>query len=223
MGMNYGMMGGGMGGSMGGQQNTMMMSSAMGASVCLSMLAAGGYFMMNKPPPTQPPTYEDETSEDTSSETTAPTGDLDGARVITVGANSMRVDGKCSNGNVVFRVAKNDKFVWNLRKVGTTPDGLNYYTMESFGKLFGNACNKRFLTAPYGCKGAPYLASAQRGPAQYWIITGDATAGYQIESLLCRQSRTRSYLLQSGNKKKKTAQFSLRSGSSFTIAADTAV
>jgi hypothetical protein len=101
---------------------------------------------------------------------------------------------------------------------------LNYYTMESFGKLFGAGCNKRFLTAPYSCKGAPYLAGAQRGPQQYWIVTGSATSGYQIESLLCRQSRTNSYLMQSGAAgSKKTPHFSLRSGSNFRIEADTAV
>ena len=225
MGMgNYGM-GGGYGGGMGGgmgSQSTTMMSSAMGASVCLSMLAGGAYFMMNAPKATDAP----ETDAPGTSESSAPTnsaGDLDGARVITSGTNSMRVDGKCSNGKVTFRVAKNDKFVWNLKKVGTTPDGLNYYTMESFGKLFGAACNKRFLTAPFGCKGPPYLATAQRGPLQYWIITGSATSGYQIENYSCRQARTKSYLLQSGNAKTGNAQFSNRSGSSFMINADTAV
>ena len=222
---NYGY-GGGMGGGMGSQQTTTMMSSAMGASVCLSMLAAGGYLIMNR---TQAPIVEDTSSNDTSATTSAPTtsasspGDLDGARVITVGTNSMRVDGGCANGKVTFRVAKGDKWVWNLKKVGATPEGLNYYTMESFGKLFAGSCNKRYLTAPYGCKGDPYLAGAQRGPAQYWVITGSATAGYQIENLMCRQARTQSYLMQSGNSKKATPHFSPRGGSTFRIEADTAV
>lgn len=213
---------GGMGGM--GSQSTTLMSSAMGASACLSMLAAGGLYFMNRQ--TTAPAVEDtspavEVSTTTPASASSP-GDLDGARVITVGGNAMYVDGTCSNGKVAFRRSVNDKWVWNLKKVGTTSDGLNYYTMESFGKLFGNACNKRYLTAPTMCKGAPYLAGPQRGPQQYWVITGNASSGYQIESLLCRQSRTKSYLLQSGTSK-KAPQFSLRGGSSFRIDADTNV
>ena len=181
--------------------------------------------LANRTPATTAPAEDPVDSGVTSAPSTSGSspGDLDGARVITVGGNSMYVEGGCGNGKIMFRTSKNDRWTWNLKKVGTTSDGLNYYTMESFGKLFGNACNKRFLTAPHMCKGAPYLAGAQRGPQQYWVVTGSATAGYQIESLLCRQSRTKSYLLQSGTGSKKAPQFSLRSGSNFRIEADTAV
>jgi hypothetical protein len=128
----------------------------------------------------------------------------------------MRVEGNCGNGVVTFRRSKDGRWEWNLKKAGTTSEGLNYYTLESFGKLFGNACNKRFLTAPYGCSGPPYLAGPQFGSQQYWVVTGSDSSGYQIESLACRQARKKSYLMQAGQKK-KTPSFSARSGSSFRI------
>lgn len=221
MGYNaYGMGGMGMGG-MGGSSSTTMMSSAMGASVCLSMLAAGGYILMNSQAlkPTDPPqsdSGDSGTSAPTSSSAASPSN-LDGIRLITVGDISMRVEGDCKNGKVAFRQSKDGKWEWNVKRVGATADGLNYYTLESYGKLFGSACNKRFLTAPYGCKGGPYLAGPQSGAQQLWVITGTDASGYQIESLSCRQARTKSYLMQSGQKSNKVPQFSLRSGSSFRV------
>lgn len=224
--MGYNMYGG-YGGGMGGGSSSMMMSSAMGASLCLSVLAGGAYYMMNKGSvETDAPIYDDsetgtETAVPPASTPTSPTSavspsNLDGVRLITVGDLSMRVEGNCGNGVVTFRRSKDGRWEWNVKKAGTTSDGLNYYTLESFGKLFGNACNKRFLTAPYGCSGPPYLAGAQFGSQQYWVITGSDSSGYQIESLSCRQARKKSYLLQAGQKK-KTPSFSARSGTTFRI------
>lgn len=227
MGMGGMGMGMGMGG---GQSSTMMVSSAMGASVCLSLLAAGGYYYMNKTASASDVAASDSgvdsgiiESTDTpapSSSTTAVTpSNLDGVRLITVGSLSMRVEGKCGNGIISFREAKNDKWSWNVKKVGTTSDGLPYYTLESFDKIFGKGCAKRYLTAPSGCKGPPYLAGPQFGPLQYWIITGTDATGYQIENLACRQMRTKSFLIQAGQKKMKRPNFSARSGSTFSFSA----
>lgn len=220
-GMGYNMMGGmggmGMGGM--GASTTPMLSSVMSASACLSVVAGAGYLLMqNKQTPTEPPTNESDsvvTSAPSSTTATSPS-DLDGIRLITIGDQSMRVDGKCSDGTVVFRQSKDMKWEWQVKKVGATSDGLSYYTLESYGKLFGAACHKRFLTSPVGCKGPPYLAGAQSGPQQFWVITGSDSAGYQIQSLACRQSRRPSYLLQSGQSDKRP-QLSLRSGTSFQI------
>lgn len=227
--MGYNMYGGGMGG--GGQSSSMMMSSAMAASVCISALAAGGYYMFKGKGSDM--SYDETSGSDlgttatstdppTTATTTAPSaqipGNLDGVRLITVGDMSMRVDGSCGKGKVTFRQSKNDKWHWNVKKVGTTSDGLPYYTLESFGKLFGNACQKRFLTAPWGCNGPPYLAGPQSGVQQAWVITGSDASGYQIESLACRQARKKSYLMQAGQKKKDPL-FSLRSGTPFRVEA----
>lgn len=223
MGYNsYGMGGGGgygMGGGMGGGagSSTTMMSSAMGASVCLSMLALGGFMIMSKETPTPTPETDAPASTSTSPSSATSPSNLDGIRLITVGDISMRVEGNCGNGKVAFRQSKDGKWEWNVKRIGATSDGLNYYTLESYGKLFGNACNKRFLTAPYGCKGGPSLAGPQSGAQQLWVITGSDSTGYQIESLSCRQSKTKSYLMQSGQKQNKVPQFSLRSGSSFRV------
>lgn len=223
--MGYNMYGGGMGGmGGGGQSSSMMMSSAMAASVCLSALAAGGYFMyssnkgggdMVDDPDPLPVSTDLPTASTTTSSLQVP-GNLDGVRLITVGDMSMRVDGGCGNGKVTFRQSKNDRWHWNVKKVGTTSDGLPYYTLESFGKLFGNACQKRFLTAPWGCNGPPSLAAPQSGIQQAWVITGSDASGYQIESLACRQARKKSYLMQAGQKKKDPL-FSLRSGTPFRV------
>ena len=219
MGYNsYGM--GGMGG-MGGGSSSMMMSSAMAASACLSVLAAGGYYMYStkQDESTEAPYNELASSAETPAASSAVTpGNLDGVRLITVGDMSMRVEGGCGKGTVTFRQSKNDRWHWNVKKVGTTSDGAPYYTLESFGKLFGNACQKRFLTAPWGCNGPPHLASPQSGIQQAWVINGSDAAGYQIESLACRQARKKSYLMQAGQKKKDPL-FSLRSGTPFSIQA----
>jgi hypothetical protein len=223
--MGYNMYGGGMGGMGGGQSSSMMMSSAMAASVCLSAVMAGGYYMYNSNKAGALPDEEIDppasTSTDPPAATTTTTtaqipGNLDGVRLITVGDMSMRVDGGCGNGKVTFRQSKNDRWHWNVKKVGTTSDGLPYYTLESFGKLFGNACQKRFLTAPWGCNGPPSLAAPQSGIQQAWVITGSDASGYQIESLACRQARKKSYLMQAGQKKKDPL-FSLRSGTPFRV------
>ena len=155
-----------------------------------------------------------------SEETTAPvTTDLDGAKLLTVGGISMRVASKaCSKQNKVgFSESKNDKWLWNLRKAGDY-EGVPYYTIESFYKNFAGACQARFLTAPTGCKTAPFLSKAEFGPRQYWILYGDSTKGYQLRSLACAQGRyPRSYLMQGAQKKKKLPIFSGRSGSTFRI------
>ena len=224
--MGYNMYGGGMGGMGGmggGQSSSMMMSSAMAASACLSVLAAGGYYMYSNkgggdalPDDSDPPVSTDPPTSSTTTSSLQVPGNLDGVRLITVGDMSMRVDGGCGNGKVTFRQSKNDRWHWNVKKVGTTSDGLPYYTLESFGKLFGNACQKRFLTAPWGCNGPPSLAAPQSGIQQAWVITGSDASGYQIESLACRQARKKSYLMQAGQKKKDPL-FSLRSGTPFRV------
>jgi hypothetical protein len=227
--MGYNMYGGGgMGGMGGGQSSSMMMSSAMAASVCMSVLAAGGYYMYNNNKAGALPDEDMDapvsTSTDAPAATTTTTttaqipGNLDGVRLITVGDMSMRVDGGCGNGKVTFRQSKNDRWHWNVKKIGTTSDGLPYYTLESFGKLFGSACQKRFLTAPWGCNGPPSLAAPQSGTQQAWVITGSDASGYQIEALACRQARKKSYLMQAGQKRKDPA-FSLRSGTPFRVEA----
>ena len=220
----YGNMYGGMGGMGGGGmpmggmggQSTTMMSSALSASLVMSILAAGA-FMMMKGSSSTPTDIADTAPVETG--TPAPvTSNLDGAKLVTVGGISMNVTGSsCGNGRIGFSESKNDKWIWKLKKAGDW-NGLPYYTIESFYKTFSNACSERFLTAPTGCKSPPYLSKAEFGPRQYWILAGDATNGYQIRSLACARNRYENqYLMQSVHNKKDQPFFSSRSGSTFLI------
>lgn len=216
---SYGGMGGGMGG---GGSSSMMMSAAMSASM-LSVALVGGYMLMNKNTSDSTADVPDSEPAATSaaSSTTAPSGgNLDGARLITLGSLSMKVEGSCGKGSISFAQSQNDKWNWKLRKAGALSDGTSYYVIESDFKNFNHACSKRFLTAPLGCKSAPYLDKAQFGPQQYWLVIGDDNSGYQLQSLACKQGRfERSFLMQAAQAGKKKPIFSARGGSSFQITA----
>lgn len=210
---------GGMGMGMGAGSSTTMMSSALGASVCMSAIGAVAFFVMRgrsggdgSAADMGPPLPE-------STGSPAPvTSNLDGAKLITVGGISMNVEGSsCGNGRIGFAESKNDKWIWRLKKVGDW-NGIPYYTIESYFKNFSTACGERFLTAPTGCKSPPYLDNAEFGPRQYWIIVGDATNGFQIRSLACARSRFENqYLMQSAQNGDDRPIFSARSGSTFFI------
>jgi len=153
-----------------------------------------------------------------SEEETAPAvNGLDGAKLITIGENSMVVEGdSCSNGRVAFREQDGAKWVWRLTKVDTV-NNKDVYTIESDYKNFDKTCNERWLTAPTGCGGPPFLAKRRAGPSQSWMIYSSG-GGYQIRSLSCIQGRrANTYLMASGNNKNKKPMFSSGSGSAFTI------
>lgn len=144
---------------------------------------------------------------------------LDGARLITVGENSMVVEGgSCSNGRVVFREQDGSKWVWRLSRIqGADVNGKPVYTIESDYKNFDRTCDERWLTAPTGCGGPPFLAKRRSGPSQSWMIYSSG-GGYQIRSLSCIQGRrSNTYLMASGSDKDMKPKFSSGSGSAFTI------
>jgi hypothetical protein len=218
--MDYGYGGYGMGGGMGGMggmgsQSTMMISSL--SLVCFCVIAAIGAFFLLKggekdetDPPAGPPVGDI---------SPAPvTENVSGAKLLTVGGLSMVVEGSsCRNGVVRFSEAKSDKWVWKLNKAGDY-QGVPIYTIESFYKNFGNACDARFLTAPTNCASAPYLAAKEYGPRQLWMLVGDATNGYQIRNLACVKGRAnRSFLMQSAGNKSDKPFFSSGSGSNFML------
>lgn len=157
------------------------------------------------------------TGDGTGDTTPIVTSNLDGAKLLTIGASSMRVMGSnCGSKTVGFGTTSTDKWVWNLKKAGDY-NGNPYYTIESFYKNFASGCSTRYLTAPAGCRSPPFLAKAEFGPRQYWVITGNDTSGYQIQNLGCTKSRDAAYLMQATKDKKKRAGFSRRSGSTFTV------
>lgn len=220
--MMYGGMGGmgmgGMGGMGMGGSSTTMMSSALAASMSMSALAAVAYFVMRGQGESEAEAEEASMPVDPNATPAPVTSNLDGAKLLTVGDVSMNVEGNsCGNGTVRFSQAKTDKWLWNLKKAGEW-SGVPYYTIESAFKNFNMSCNERFLTAPTGCKSPPYLAKAEFGPRQYWLIMGDAGKGYQLRSLACARGRYENqYLMQSVQDKKARPMFSSRSGSTFFI------
>lgn len=146
----------------------------------------------------------------------AVSADLGGARLITIGANSLIVDGGCSSSSVRVSDDGDSKWVWELHNVGTF-NGKPMYAIESTYKNFDASCDKRWLTAPSGCRSAPYLASRKSGPLQHWMIYSSGS-GYQIRNVSCVQGRfANSYLMGSGSNKNRRLRFSGGSGSTFGI------
>jgi hypothetical protein len=217
-GMGYGGgmgMGGGMGGSTG-----MMMSGL--SSICFCLIAAIAVFFIMSSSSSESSSDDDFADVDMAALNPPPVVDnVSGAKLLTVGGLSMVVEGSsCGNGTVRFSEAKNGRWVWKLVKAGEY-QGVPTYSIESWYKNFGNACDKRFLTAPTNCASAPYLGSKEYGPRQLWILVGDATNGYQIRNLACVKGRaSRSYLMQSAGNKNDKPFFSSGSGSSFMVEAE---
>ena len=209
----YGMQGGGM-----GSQSTMMISSVM--MICLSVVAAVGiFFLMNNQSDVTKDIPDDVTADDV---TPAPvTDDLTGLKLLTLGGLSLKVEGSsCGNGVVKMGEKDNDKWVWRIQKISTWPSAgkeVPVYTIESFYRQFSQSCEKRFLEAPVGCKGAPFLANRKIGPSQAWIFVSDGST-VQLRSLQCAQSRhAQSFLVASAGEKSSVPFFSGGSGSPFTI------
>ena len=208
---------GGMGGGMMGGSSSMMMSGV--SSICFCLVAAiAVYFLMNQSS-SESSSDDDFADVDMTALNPPPVvDDVSGAKLLTVGGLSMVVEGSsCGNETVRFSEAKSGKFVWRLVKSGEY-QGVPVYTIESFYKNFGKACDRRFLTAPTNCAGAPYLGAKEYGPRQLWILVGDATNGYQIRNLACVKGRaSRSYLMQSAGSKNDKPFFSSGTGSSFMV------
>ena len=220
------MYGGGYSGmGMGGGQSTQMMSSLSMSSVCMILLAAGGFFALNymkkqetpAPEPVEiaPEPKNANTAQGTYGSGGNPVSGLDGTFMILVGSLALNVDGDCNSSVVNFRTPKDSKTAWNVRKAGTTSEGHDYYTLQSAFRSFNKTCNKQYLTAPVGCKSGPYLAEAMSTPQQYWLIEG-APGNYTLRSLACKMSRwPLQYLQQSGQLEASKPNFSARIGSSF--------
>lgn len=217
--MDYGMGGG-------GQQQQMMMSSSISA-VSLSAIAAGVIFFMMQggslfgTPTTAAPLTEAAALPDGNVPVTQ---DLDGARLITNGIYSMRVEGSsCGSQKVVFNKADSEKWLWNLNKVDSIDmngvTGVPVYTIESFYKVTRVACEQRYLTAPDGCNSPPYL-DRYRGMdlSQRWVLVKDTSGKYQIRSLLCAKNMARNqYIIQSGAENNSRPRFSPGSGTPFEM------
>lgn len=216
--MDYGMGGG-------GQQQQMMMSSSISA-VSLSAVAAGVIFFMMQGGSLfgTPTTAAPLTDPPSTGDTTVVTQDLDGARLITNGIYSMRVEGSsCGSQKVVFNKADSEKWLWNLNKVDSIDmngvTGVPVYTIESFYKVTRVACEQRYLTAPDGCNSPPYL-DRYRGMdlSQRWVLVRDTSGKYQIRSLLCAKNMDRNqYIIQSGAENNSRPRFSPGSGTPFEM------
>lgn len=209
----------------GGQQQQMMMSSSISAvslSVALAGLGLAGWQMgwFGGSPTTPAPvtsTLEEEGAQPV-------TQNLDGARLITNGIYSMRVQGSsCGNQQVVFSQADGTKWTWNLKNVGGIDidgqKGVPVYTIESTYKVTREVCDKRYLTAPDGCRGNPYLDRYRAMDfSQRWILAQNSQGMYEIRSLLCAKNQQRSqYLVQSGGQNNSKPQFSPGSGTPFEL------
>jgi hypothetical protein len=209
----------GMGG--GGSQSTMMMVSSI-SFVCLSIIAAAVFFFVANPFGGSDSSVDVAMAEvePEDIDPTPVTADLSGSKLITVGGISMSVEGSsCGNGDIVFNQSQNQKWVWRLTKA-TEYKGIPCYVIESWYKNFGNACDKRFLTAPVGCSKGPYLAARQYGPQQLWMLVGNSESGFQIRNLACVRGRhDRTYLMQSSGTGADNPRpfFSSGSGSQFIV------
>ena len=206
---------GGYGGSGGaGSQSSMMMISSFSAICGCLLLAVVAFMMMGggakeKETTTAAPIV-------TTGDDEVETSDLSGARLLTVGAKSLMVEGdSCGNGTIAFSESKDDKWLWKLHSAGTWNSYPTYY-IESFYKNFSSACDERWLTAPTGCKSKPYLSKRENGPRQKWVLVKDGT-GYQIRSLACSQSRFARQSLMVGQSGKAPFFTDGASGSTFSI------
>lgn len=213
----------GMGGG-GGQQQMMMSSvSAVSMSVALAGLGLAGW-QMGWFGGSTPTTAAPVTSTLPEEGAQPVTQNLDGARLITNGIYSMRVQGSsCGNQQVVFSKADGTKWAWNLKNVGDVTidgqQGVPVYTIESAYKVTREVCEKRYLTAPDGCRGAPYLDRYRAMDfSQRWILAQNSQGMYEIRSLLCAKNQQRSqYLIQSGSQNNSQPQFSPGSGTPFEL------
>lgn len=220
----YGGMGGGMGGMGGGMQQQMpMLSSLCSSSISMLVLAVGAYMFWNnmKSNDNAPMDIDTTTSVAVPPPGTAmstPSGavnGLDGTFMVLVGSLALNVDGDCGSSTVNFRLPKDAKTAWRVRKAGTTSDGTDYYTLQSEFKSFHTICKKNYLSAPLGCKSPPFLSEAASSPSQYWMIIG-SPGNYQLQSLACKLSRfPLQYLQNSGQIEKSRPSFSARAGSAF--------
>lgn len=200
-------------GSGGGSQSSMMMMSSFSA-ICLSLVIGGlALFLMNqKPTVTTTPAPIVTTTGDEEVEQT----DFSGAQLVTVGGISMMVEGdSCGNGKVLFSPSKTDKWLWRLHSAGTYNTTPIYY-IESFYKNFSSACDERWLTAPNGCNGPPFLANRENGPRQRWMLTKDGN-GHQIRSLACVMSRSSRQSLMMGQQNAAPFFTDGGSGSTFSL------
>ena len=131
----------------------------------------------------------------------------------------MLVEGdSCGNGKVLFSESKTDKWLWKLHDAGTYNDAPTYY-IESFYKNFSSACDERWLTAPSGCNGPPFLSKRENGPRQKWVLTKDGN-GHQIRSLACVMSRSARQSLIMGQQNSAPFFTDGASGSTFTLTAE---
>ena len=204
-------------GSGGSQSSMMMMSSFSAICLCLVLGAMAFLFLMPKKPkdpaPVAPVTTTNNDKEEIEQE------NFSGSHLITVGGISMLVEGdSCGNGKVLFSESKTDKWLWKLHAAGTYNDAPTYY-IESFYKNFSSACDERWLTAPSGCNGPPFLSKRQNGPRQKWVLTKDGN-GHQIRSLACVMSRSERQSLIMGQQNSAPFFTDGGSGSTFTLTAE---
>lgn len=210
----------------GGQQQQMMMSSSI-AAVSFSVLAAGGIFLAMQ----QGWFGGGETTtaaavvENPDPNATPVTDNLDGARLITNGLYSMRVEGSsCGNQKVVFSKADSAKWLWNLKRVDSVTlggqTGVPVYTIESFYRVSRKACDKRYLTAPDGCTSRPYLDRYRAmDVTQRWVLV-ESGGMYQIRSLACTKNMAKKqYIVHSGEDEISYPDFSPGSGTPFELPA----
>jgi len=199
-----------------GNSQMMMMASLM--LCCCVVVSAGAGFMLLKPgaaPPAPEPPVED-SGEDTGG---GGSGDFDGATMFLVGSLAMSVEGSCGSSKIQFKTPSNSKTAWKVRKAGTTADGTDYYILESDFKTFVQACDKKFLTAPIGCRSGPYLDRSMSSPRQYWILEGDKS-NVSLRNLACKMSRyPNQFLQQSGQKGSQKPNFTTRGGTLFQMEA----
>lgn len=211
----------------GGGSQQMMSSSISMVSLCVVAVAAavlawqmGVFGGSTAPAPVI--TAPQPVVETDGTEGTPVMENMDGARLITNGNYSMRTEGTdCNNQSVLFSLADNSKWLWNLKTVGAaTVDGqqnVPVYTIESFYRVQDEVCDKRFLTAPIGCKEPPYLDRYRAMDySQRWILMRTYDGLYTIRSLLCTKSRSlNQYIIQSGSKNNSKPRFSPGSGTPF--------
>ena len=206
--------GGGYGSGSGSQSSMMMMSSF--SAICLCLVLGAAAFLLLTSGSKKDTTTPAPAATTTTNEEEVETEDFSGAHLITVGGISMLVEGdSCGNGKVLFSESKNDKWLWKLHTAGKYGDAPTYY-IESFYKNFSSACDERWLTAPSGCNGPPYLSKRENGPRQKWVLTKDGN-GHQIRSLACVMSRSARQSLIMGQQNSAPFFTDGGSGSTFNL------
>ena len=195
--------------------NTMLFVALGLGAVLISSSVSGALYASGAIPGANKPAPLPETPV-TPEETKSAVNGLDGAKLITVGDQSMVVEGdSCSKGKVVFSTQDGAKWHWRLHRIGDY-NGKDVYSIESDYKNFSKTCDERWLTAPTGCEGKPFLAKRSAGPTQSWMIYASG-GGYQIRNLSCvRSRRSNTYLFASG-KDKGDVRFTSGGGSTFML------